>query len=78
MRYLEIKKLLLANNNKIKFFDGFDEAIIGYTSNYSVVYDLEKCLVLLVEKGSSSKDACLELNYIISKNADENSLFISL
>ena len=79
MRYLEIKKILLSNNDNIKLYDGFDEAIIGHTNNYSVVYDIEKFLVLLVEKGRSNKEACLELNDIIARNSDaEGPLFISL
>lgn len=79
MRYSEIKKILLSNNDKIKLFDGFDEAIIGYTNNYSVVYDIEKFLLLLVEKGLSNKEACSELNDIMSKNSSiEDPLFISL
>lgn len=79
MRCSEIKKILLSSNKKIKFIDGFDEAIIGYSNNYSVVYDIEKILLLLVEKGSSNKNACLELDRMIEDSSDEDArIFISL
>ena len=42
----------------IILYDGFEEALVGivdsYGSNYRAVYDLEKCVLILVERDGMS------------------------
>ena len=53
-----------ADTDDILFADGFDDAIIGFGSQWgsfdSVIYDRERCIAILVERDDMSYDEALE------------------
>ena len=67
-------------NEHALFADGFDSAIIGYdASSYSVVYDYDKCLKVLMERDDMTFPAAheyMEFNVVGSYVGDFTPIFI--
>ena len=82
MRYLEIASRIKENNPKAILIDGFDEALIGDTQNKSPVvgvYDLERCIALLVESGMTTLESTYYLESKLQEcKSDNDPIFISL
>lgn len=82
MRNKEIIQRLLETNSNAILAEGFDNALIGYTQNNLpsvAVYDLEKCISILVESGMPLEDAIdYAENYIQGYSGTNNPLFVSL
>lgn len=56
-----IRERVQDNNDWTMFADGFDEAILGVdSSNERVIYSYRKCLEILMERDSMSKDEAIE------------------
>ncbi|MDK9789795.1 hypothetical protein [Vibrio sp. D431a] len=54
----DIEEFAYENDLKLKFADGFDEAILGisqYLGNDQVVYDSNKCIDILTEQMDSDE-----------------------
>lgn len=82
-RYLDIKERLLQINPNVTIINGFDEAIVGMTQNNQIshvaVYDLEKCISILIENGITIKDAMETLENMLNLDRLQNDpIFISL
>jgi len=82
MRYETIENKLKEQNSKAILIDGFDEALIGITQNknpFVGVYDLEKCMAILIESGMTLEESN---EYIKSKleeyKSEHDPIFISL
>lgn len=82
MRYQEIASRLKEKNSKAILIDGFDEALSGITQNkepFVAVYDLEKCIALLVESGMTLQEST---DYVEAKlkeyKSDNDPVFVSL
>ena len=81
MRYQHIKEILSKLNPQAVVLEGFDQAIIGYTQNFPpfcAVYDIEKCIAIMVENGMSVEDAVeyFDSNFLIH-SGENNPIFIS-
>lgn len=82
MRYKHIVEILNKFNPQAIILDGFDQAIVGYTQNYPpfcAVYDIEKCIAILVENGMSINEAVehFDANFLVH-SGENNPIFISL
>jgi len=82
MRYKEIANRLKEKNSKAILIDGFDEALSGITQNkepFVGVYDLEKCIALLVESGMTLQESTGYLDSKMQEYKSENDpVFVSL
>jgi hypothetical protein len=82
-RYLDIKEKLYQENKNVVLLEQFDEALLGFTQNYNkpnvAVYDLEKCISILVEKGTLLSEAMANLEIMLTTYKEENDpIFMSL
>jgi hypothetical protein len=73
----------LLKENECLIADGFDEALIGITDNGNnvSVYDSRKCIEILMERDSMSKDDAYEFflyNVIGSYVGDKTPVFVNL
>lgn len=82
MRHLEILDIIREHNPEAVIIDGFDEAITAYSQipPFRVVYDVEKCIAILVESGMTLDDAVQYFDYNVlgSYFGENNPIFISL
>lgn len=83
MRYKHVIEILQKHNPEAVIVDGFDSAIIGYTQSsppFCAVYDIEKCIAILIESGMSPEDSVEYFDYNIlgSYMGENNPIFISL
>ena len=66
-------------NPEALFADGFDEAIIGYDANCTVVYDYDKCMKVLMERDSMTEHEAhefMEFNVVSAYVGDFTPIFI--
>ena len=81
-RYLDIKDRVFQENPDAKLIDRFEKALVGLTQNskpHVAVYDLEKCISILIEEGILINDAMIYLDEILNSKKEENDpIFISL
>lgn len=83
MRHKELYKIISAYNPEAKFADGFEEALIGYTQSspsFCAVYDIEKCIAILIERGMSLEGAVeyFDYNVLGSYVGEHTPVFVSL
>ena len=84
MRQEEILQRLSEINPEAIIFDEFKEALVGYTENKNfssvAVYDSEKCISLLIEKGHSLNEAVEHFDYnVLGSYLGSNSpIFVSM
>ena len=82
MRQKEILDRLKEYNPDAVIVDGFDDAIIGYSQMppFCAVYDVEKCIAVLVEAGMTLEDSVEYFDYnVLGSYLGENSpIFVSL
>jgi hypothetical protein len=83
MRYNTIIEIVKNHNSEAVIIDGFDQAIIGYTQSnpsFCIVYDIEKCISILVEFGMSLEDAVeyFDSNFLGAYIGENNPIFVSL
>ena len=61
------------------FADGFDEAIIGYDANCTVVYDYDECMKILMKRDDMTKQDAheyMEFNVVNAYVGDFTPIFI--
>ena len=66
-------------NPDAKLADGFDEAIIGYDANCTVVYDYSKCMKILMERDNMPDHEAhehMEFNVVGAYVGDFTPIFI--
>lgn len=65
MSYENIKTTIKSRNSDAIFLDNmYDPAIVGYSDNNVVVYDMDMCVDILSEKLKSRKEAEIEFGYL--------------
>lgn len=84
MRKEEILQRLSEINPEAVILDDFQDALIGYTENSffsnSAVYDFEKCISLLIERGLPLNDAVeyFEFNVLGAYFGNNSPIFVSM
>ncbi len=82
MRYKTILDILKKHNPEAVLVDGFDEAVVGYSQMppFCAVYDVEKCIAILVENGMTLEDSIeyFDYNVLGSYLGDNGPIFVSL
>lgn len=64
MKHKEILSIVKEHYPEALIADGFDKAIIGYTTNGNLVYDVSKMTNMLIEGDSMSREDAIEhLNF---------------
>lgn len=75
-----MKKDIISDiNADAVFADGFDEAIIGYDANCTVVYDYSKCMKILMERDNMPDHEAhehMEFNVVGAYVGDFTPIFI--
>jgi hypothetical protein len=76
----QINEIADVMDEKMIVADGFDEAIIGCTWDYKVVYDAERCVKILIEGGIPEAEAAeyFEFNVINAYVGEKTPIFVSL
>jgi hypothetical protein len=84
MRKEEILQRLSEINPDAVVFEEYKDALIGYTENTNIsnvaVYDFEKCISILIEKGHSIEEAVeyFEFNVLGSHFGSNSPIFVSM
>lgn len=84
MRKEEVLERLSEMNENAIILDDFKDALIGYTQNnffpYVAVYDMEKCISILIEQGMTMDEAVeyFDFNVLGAYFGDHSPIFVSL
>lgn len=80
MRHTDIRNIIKRLNEDAVMFPEFEEALVGYTQdpNTLAVYDYEKCIAILVEKGKELGDAVKFISYTLDTASGQKPIMISL
>ena len=57
---IELKETIAEHNPKALFADGFDNAIIGYSSDIRVIYSVSRIMETLVERDGMTPDEAID------------------
>ncbi|NDE17795.1 hypothetical protein EBZ80_22990 [bacterium] len=82
-RFDDISEALAELNPEALLADGFEQALVGYTSNYHhphvAVYDAKKCIAILVRRDGMSEEEAEEffsLNTLGAYVGENGPLFV--
>lgn len=82
-RFDDISEALAELNSEALLADGFEQALVGYTSNYHhpnvAVYDAKKCIAILVRRDGMSEEEAEEffsLNTLGAYVGENGPLFV--
>ena len=82
-RFDDISEALAELNPEALLADGFEQALVGYTSNYHhphvAVYDAKKCIAILVRREGMSEEEAEEffsLNTLGAYVGENGPLFV--
>ena len=79
VKTLDRKDIISDINPEALFADGFDEAIVGYEANFTVVYDYSKCMKVLMKRDGMTEHEAhefMEFNVVGAYVGDFTPIFI--
>ena len=79
VKTLDGKDIISDINPEALFADGFDEAIVGYDANFTVVYDYSKCMKVLMKRDGMTEHEAhefMEFNVVSAYIGDVGPIFI--
>ena len=59
-RLAELKETIAEHNPEALFADGFDNAILGYSTDLRVIYSVDQIMETLVERDGMTPDEAIE------------------
>ena len=80
VKTLDGKDIISDINPEALFADGFDEAIVGYDANFTVVYDYSKCMKVLMKRDGMTEHEAhefMEFNVVSAFVGEFTPLFIN-